>query len=80
MRLLQRIVEEYPQLQRQVNVEVKRFIQDRKERLKENCPSLGEFLASLCISNVTWPQLAQCFLDELFARNVLWYFISFIFF
>ncbi len=92
------MAQEYPQIQNIVNQETKKFCSNKKERSKENCPSLGtkfflttfsfffeqqkfrqnsyyfigEFIALLSISGISWQQVSQPFLEELFCRNVLW--------
>jgi hypothetical protein len=42
------------------------------KRRKGATPDLGEWLINLTISNKTWKNVANVFLDELFDRSVRW--------
>lgn len=71
-RLLIAIVQEFPALRLEINERVKNFILDETQRHKKVCPSIGDMLPQLTISDYTWKHLALPVVKETMIRNVLW--------
>jgi len=71
-RLLLEFVKKYPQLLEIVNKTVKGFIENDEERHKDKVPNLGEFLALLPVSDYSWSDVRDAYIQESFTRNVFW--------
>jgi len=62
----------YPEMVSAANQMVRKFLANETGRNKRNCPSLGEWLCVLSISDYSWEDVASTFLRECFDRNVKW--------
>lgn len=71
-RILIAAVEEFPYLREEINERVKNFILDERARHKKVCPSIGDLLPQLTVSNYTWKHLSLPVVKETMIRNVLW--------
>jgi Ran GTPase-activating protein (RanGAP) involved in mRNA processing and transport/uncharacterized tellurite resistance protein B-like protein len=72
-RMLLEFVKEFPELKQKANQIVKDFIKDESKRHKETgVPNLGEFLASIPITDYRWEDIRDAYIQESFARNVYW--------
>jgi hypothetical protein len=72
-RILLAFCERYPALQKLIDDRVEAFARDERQRTKDACPNLGEFLPLLAVSDkVTWRQVGMQYLEENFDRNALW--------
>jgi len=65
-------VNKYPQLLRTANQTVNNFVASERERHKDVVSSLGCFLALLSVSDLTWHDVSEAYLQEAYDRNVLW--------
>ncbi|KAG9286370.1 hypothetical protein G9A89_014536 [Geosiphon pyriformis] len=74
LHLFLKLSEHYPQIQKEAQQKIILFIKKRENRLKQATPNLGEFIIYLLLAkDIDWPKFFECFLQELFARNVVWY-------
>ncbi|KAF0976756.1 hypothetical protein FDP41_004051 [Naegleria fowleri] len=71
-RLLLEFVKKYPQLLEKINASIKNFIEDEQARHKDVCPNLGEFLALVPVSDYSWKDVRDAYIQESFTRNVFW--------
>lgn len=72
-RLLLAFVEMYPQLMYDVNQSIEGFIKSEDGRIKSVIPSLGDWLATLSISNkYGWKNVVKSVLAESGDRQVIW--------
>jgi len=57
-----------------VDQQLKSFVNDPKQRLKNNTPNLGDWLTYLTVSpDARWEHVSITFVKENFLRNVMWY-------
>lgn len=72
-RLLLQLTDDYPELKKQVNSDVAAFQTKKDKRSKKVVPNLGEWLIACLVSDSTWKDVAEVFIEECDARNVFWY-------
>eukprot|EP01105_Mastigella_eilhardi_P007737 TRINITY_DN193_c0_g3_i1.p1 TRINITY_DN193_c0_g3~~TRINITY_DN193_c0_g3_i1.p1 ORF type:complete len:1469 (+),score=409.40 TRINITY_DN193_c0_g3_i1:565-4407(+) len=71
--MLLKCVDANPCLSRRVHQMVAEFIRNPESRVKDCCPSLGDWLPLLTVcEGITWAQARTAYLQENFDRNVLW--------
>ncbi|KAL6055035.1 Merozoite surface protein 1 [Balamuthia mandrillaris] len=72
-RLLMAFLKLYPSLQEAVEERIRSFCASEEARHKDQCPSLGNWLPLLTVSEkYKWEDVADCYLRENFDRNALW--------
>ncbi|CAG8537984.1 5311_t:CDS:2, partial [Scutellospora calospora] len=76
LHLLTMLAEKYPEITKEAENKITRFINSEKkvERHKSRTPNLGELMIYLFLcKNVVWSDFCPSFLQELLARNVVWF-------
>eukprot|EP01127_Copromyxa_protea_P022781 TRINITY_DN8346_c0_g1_i1.p1 TRINITY_DN8346_c0_g1~~TRINITY_DN8346_c0_g1_i1.p1 ORF type:complete len:860 (-),score=123.23 TRINITY_DN8346_c0_g1_i1:76-2304(-) len=63
---------EFPKIQDNAKAAICKFMQNPRNRYKDTCPDLGEWLVFLSITDYTWSSVSSAFLEECFVRNVRW--------
>jgi len=72
-RVFLELVELYPKLKQTINERIRKFCLKEKDRHKYAVPSLGDWLPLLSVSTrYSWNHVFQPYLQETFARSVLW--------
>jgi len=72
-RILLALRRQYPVVRSVVDQRLKTFLRSDSERTKARCPSLGDLLVCLSLSeDVSWTQMAKAYILESLDRNVLW--------
>ena len=71
-RMFLMFVSTYPELKKQCETTISEFIKDEKKRHKDNVPNLGEFLQLMTVSDLTWKDIKDSYIEESFVRNVFW--------
>ncbi|CAJ1955671.1 unnamed protein product [Cylindrotheca closterium] len=74
-RLFLALAQQYPVIQKQAAQRLEAFVNNEKNRLKYNCPSLGSILPLLMIvdeSVFSWANIRGKYLLEMFDRCVIW--------
>merc|ERR1712137_432797 len=68
-----KLLERYPQLTKQIDEQIVRFIREERYRTKDEVPALGEFLPLLSVSEkISWRDVSNAYIREHFDRNALW--------
>ena len=71
--ILLKMIEKYPKLSERIDSKISDFIKDERQRTKDNCPSLGDFIPLLAVSeNYCWNDVRSAYVQENFDRNALW--------
>jgi len=70
--LLLAFIEKYPQIVKIANDRVSRFIASPSQRDKERTPDVGELLVTVAISDYSWDDIKQTYIDEVFQREARW--------
>ncbi|CAG8546188.1 17995_t:CDS:2, partial [Gigaspora margarita] len=68
--------EKYPEITKEAENKVTRFMnpEEKSECHKSRTPNLGEFMIYLFLcKNMVWSEFCPYFLEELLARNVVWF-------
>jgi len=60
-----------------IDKRMNQFLRSEQGRIKRFCPNLGEFLPLLACSSISWTEIAQVFVREVFDRNVKWVIIMY---
>jgi ubiquitin-protein ligase len=66
------LIDKYPQVLKHVNKKVRAFMESESGRSKDAVPIIGDFIPLLSISSVTWSEICETLLEEVFTRNVHW--------
>jgi hypothetical protein len=59
LHLLLAFIKKYPELQTMIDARVQRFVDSEAGRIKKAEPNLGEFLALMAASSLTWDDISQ---------------------
>ena len=71
-RALIMLINEYPDIKKEVNKKVDNFIKLPEERVKEKTPNLGNLLVMLCMSDHTIEEFLPAYISEKMDRQVFW--------
>jgi NLR family CARD domain-containing protein 3 len=71
-RMFLNFVATYPELKKQCEETISSFIKDEKKRHKDVVPNLGEFLQLMTVTDFTWKDIKDAYIEESFIRNVFW--------
>lgn len=71
-RLLIAFCEKYPEIRKNIDINMCRFMEDNAYKTKKYIPSIGEVFPLLNISVYTWNEISTSLLLEIFDRNVKW--------
>eukprot|EP01080_Neovahlkampfia_damariscottae_P005218 gene5218-8830_t len=71
-RMFLMFVSTYPELKKQCESIIADFIKDEKKRHKDVVPNLGEFLQLMTVTDFTWADIKDAYIEESFIRNVFW--------
>jgi len=66
------LINEYPDIKKEINKKVDIFIKLPEERIKEKTPNLGNLLVMLCISDHTIEEFLPAYMSEQMDRQVFW--------
>ena len=66
------LINEFPDIKKEVNKKLDNFIKLPEERIKEKTPSLGDILVMLCISDHTIEEFLPAYMSEQMDRQVFW--------
>ncbi|CAG8545308.1 9891_t:CDS:2, partial [Scutellospora calospora] len=74
LHLLTMLAEKYPEITKEAENKISRFMSSEVERRKSHAPNLGELMIYLFLcKNMVWSEFCPYFLQELMARNVVWF-------
>lgn len=73
VRLFRLLLELYPEIETEIDKKIEAFISDEKNRVKDNCSSLGDFLAMVTVSKkYKFMDVLPNYLEEQMDRQAFW--------